>query len=153
MKVDLWIVGKNREAWVASASEHYLARISRYCEISVHVIAESRYRTPAEIRKDETARIADRLSKQRGAFTIVLDEAGTTFNSVRFAEQIGRIASSHGALRFVIGGAYGIDPSLNKDLMMSLSAMTFPHQLVRVVFLEQLYRAFTILRGEGYHHA
>lgn len=155
MKVEFWLIGKNKDPWVIEATEHYLGRCSRYCNISLDIIAESRHTKPEGIRKDETDRILAKLQKSPKAYTVLLDEKGKEMGSVQFAKLLsGLQASGQSTVRFIIGGAYGVDAGLRTVVneILSLSKMTFPHQLVRIVFLEQLYRAFTILRGEGYHH-
>jgi 23S rRNA (pseudouridine1915-N3)-methyltransferase len=155
MKVDIWLTGKTKESWVEEAMDHYLQRVSRYATISTGIIAESKYREPEEIRRDESARILARIRKGPKAFNILLDENGKQRSSLQFAELIETQQSrGSGIMRFIIGGAYGVDHTVREgtDFVLSLSAMTFPHQLVRIIFLEQLYSAFTILRREVYHH-
>jgi 23S rRNA (pseudouridine1915-N3)-methyltransferase len=155
MKVELWLVGKTKDSWVSEAMELYLKRCSRYCALSVVMIQESRLTNPDDMRKEETERIAAKLLKSQRGFTILLDERGHQQTSLEFATLLSKQQSSgQSTFRFIIGGAFGVEQSLHKemDYVLSLSSMTFPHQLVRVIFLEQLYRAFTILRGEGYHH-
>jgi 23S rRNA (pseudouridine1915-N3)-methyltransferase len=86
---------------------------------------------------------------------VVLDERGTTLTSTGLAERLGKWRDQGvRQVAFVVGGAYGLTDAVRQraDLVLSLSAMTFPHQLVRVLFAEQLYRAFSILRGTPYHH-
>lgn len=155
MKVEFWLVGKSKDAWVIDASEHYLKRISRYSTLTTEVIPDSGSKRPEEMRKDETERILNKLRKSPKAFTILLDERGKQLSSITFADLLSKQQSQGSStFRFIIGGAFGVEEELRKevDAVLSLSNMTFPHQLVRIIFLEQLYRAFTILRGEGYHH-
>ncbi|HLF63383.1 MAG TPA: 23S rRNA (pseudouridine(1915)-N(3))-methyltransferase RlmH [Saprospiraceae bacterium] len=155
MKVEFWLIGKTKETWVRAAIDHYLKRCSRYCTIKTNIIPDSKHTLPVDIRKDETARIVASLRKGPKGFTVMLDEKGKELNSVQFADLISKQQSAgHSTLRFIIGGAFGVEDLIHQetDLRLSLSSMTFPHQLVRIIFLEQLYRAFTILRGEGYHH-
>jgi 23S rRNA (pseudouridine1915-N3)-methyltransferase len=86
---------------------------------------------------------------------ILLDERGQQFDSVSFAEYLNSLEGTVNQLDFVIGGPFGFSEEVYKraDALLSLSRLTFSHQLVRVIFMEQLYRAFTILKGEPYHHA
>jgi len=156
VKVELWFTGKTKDSWVTEALTDYLKRCQRFgVTVSSVVIPESRNKTPESIRKDETARIITSIDKASRAYTVLLDEAGNQLTSVAFSELISRQQTQGvSTLRFVIGGAFGVDPILHRkvDYLLSLSSMTFPHQLVRAIFAEQLYRAFTILRREGYHH-
>ncbi len=155
MKVEFWLIGKTKDPWVSEASEHYLKRCSRYCTLTTELIPESRYTKPEEMRNDETARVIIKLRKTAKAYTILLDENGKQHTSTQFSELIAKQQTAGiSTLRFIVGGAFGVEEALHAevDYVLSLSAMTFPHQLVRIIFLEQLYRAFTILRGEGYHH-
>ena len=88
-------------------------------------------------------------------YVILLDERGTEYNSISFAEHLNSLEGRVNQLLFVIGGPYGFSKSVynRADARLSLSKLTFSHQLVRLLFMEQLYRAFTILKGEPYHHA
>jgi 23S rRNA (pseudouridine1915-N3)-methyltransferase len=156
MKIEFWLTGKTKEAWVSQALDDYFKRCKRFgIEINSLIIPESRHKTAGAIKKDETERLLSRLEKEGRAFTILLDETGRQLTSIGFAELISRQQIlGYSTIRFIVGGAFGVDPSLHQkvDFTLSLSSMTFPHQVVRVIFAEQLYRAFTILRGEGYHH-
>jgi len=155
MKVEFWLTGKTKEGWVTDGMAHYQKRCKRFCNISVEIIPESRFTKPEEIVKDETGRILQKLSKSPAAYTVLLDETGVQLGSIEFASLISKQQSAgYSSMRFIIGGAFGVQDTLHNavDFILSLSTMTFPHQLVRIFFLEQLYRAFTILRGEGYHH-
>ena len=155
MQVDLWLTGKTKGTWVNSAMDDYLQRVQRYCNLNVTIIPESKNKTAEAILRDESKQLKARLDKSPRAFTILLDEDGKQYSSRGLAGVISRQqAQGQNYFRLIIGGAYGVDHDLhrNVDLVLSLSLMTFPHQLVRVILAEQLYRAFTILRGEGYHH-
>jgi len=95
-------------------------------------------------------------SAGEGDFIVLLDEKGKEFSTVEFAEWMKkRLILSHRRILFVTGGPWGFSDEVYSiaDLKISLSRMTFPHQLVRLIFVEQLYRAFTIIKGEPYHHA
>jgi 23S rRNA (pseudouridine1915-N3)-methyltransferase len=117
-------------------------------------IAEGRARTADERRRDEAARL--RSSLARDAALILLDERGKGLTSERFAERIGSLRDGgRRTAAFVIGGPDGLDPGLRAEaaLLLSLGQLTWPHQLVRVMLAEQLYRAVTILAGHPYHRA
>ena len=109
--------------------------------------------TEPELKEKEGKKILESLKE--GDYTVLLDEKGKEFRTVEFSSWLGnRLIQPPKRLVFVVGGAWGFAEEVyNKaDMKLSLSKMTFPHQLVRLIFTEQLYRAFTIIRGEPYHH-
>lgn len=155
MKIELWTVGKTRMAWLREGEAHYLKRCRRFAECTVAVIPSERSGDPSTIIARESQRLMDRLQRTRPAVNILLSDSGHAHDSHGFAKELDKLAIGYGGrLRFIIGGAYGVSGQVRVKMerSLSLSPMTFPHELVRVVFLEQLYRAFTILRGESYHH-
>lgn len=120
----------------------------------VSEITEGRAQTTDERRRDEAARLKAQFAK--GAALILLDERGKNISSADFAKRIGDLRDGgRRATAFVIGGPDGLDPSLRAeaDLVLSFGALTWPHQLVRVMLAEQLYRGATILSGHPYHRA
>ena len=133
-------VGRTREEWIRSGIDEYAGRIAHY--------------TPFRLVE---ARDAEQAAKSLGPHDTVLalDAGGGQTTSEAFAKALGRDLSrgGRGALAFVIGGAEGLTPALRARAtrVLSLSALTLPHRLARLILLEQLYRAFTILRGEPYH--
>jgi len=148
----LW-VGKTQEAWIRLGIDEYAARIRRYAPLE---IAEAREEKGAacEVMRD---REGERLAKlvPRSARIVLLDEHGDGMTSPEFAGFIGRSRENGNSdLVFVIGGAYGFSDSFRRkaEKVISLSPMTFTHQMVRVFLLEQIYRGFTILNNEPYHH-
>lgn len=153
MKLKLVWVGKTREEWVRHGIEEYAGRIRRYLPLEIVELREEKGTVPVHIRLKEGERILKTLPK--GARLLLLDEAGEQFSSPTFASFIGRERDSGiQELTFVIGGAFGLDDSVRNAAFrtLSLSKMTFTHQMVRPFFLEQLYRALTILNNESYHH-
>lgn len=158
MKIDIITVGKLKEKYLSAACQEYLKRLSSYAKVVVKEVAEEKSQDPVHekemeaILKKEGERIAQLLSPQ--AYVIALAIEGKALSSPAFAEKIQNLAvygKSH--IQFIIGGSYGIHPPLLKqaDFLLSFSKMTFPHQLIRVFLLEQVYRAFKINRGETYH--
>ncbi len=155
MRLTLISVGKNAEAFIRDACEDYAARIRRYTNLNLAVVPEERI--AARGRKDfilrqEALRIRGRLPDP--AFQVVLDENGTRLSSLEFA----RLLEKWGAagirdLVFILGGAYGLDGGLKTgaDFLLSLSSMTLTHGMARMILLEQIYRAFTLIRKEPYH--
>lgn len=157
MRIKLICVGKAKGA-LRELSLEYEKRIRRYAGLEVCEIEEVSYRgSPSEA---EISRILAREAEAvRRALegrwrAVALDAAGLSMSSLEFARRLERYAvGGDGAVAFVIGGSLGLDPQIKAeaDFVLSLSAMTLPHQLARVVLLEQIYRAFTLLRGEPYH--
>ncbi|GIV33148.1 MAG: ribosomal RNA large subunit methyltransferase H [Chitinophagales bacterium] len=153
MKFELWLVGKNDPA-IADAFEKYISRIKRYIAFEVKYFATGKSTTsPEHIKKEEAERILKKTDQDD--FLIVLDERGQTYTSEAFARLIEQLlVRSNKRIIFIIGGSYGITRALRESssLLLSLSPLTLSHQLARLVFAEQLYRAFTILKNEPYHH-
>ena len=109
--------------------------------------------TMKEVQEKEGELLLKRL--KTGDYLILLGERGQDYDSISFAEYLNGLEGKVNQIQFVIGGPYGFSRQVYEraDAKLSLSKLTFSHQLVRVIFLEQLYRAFTILKGEPYHHA
>lgn len=140
--------------WVIIACAEYLKRINRG-KYSCKIISIKADKTVAKSAIDNMLIEAKKIKSQIpvGSFVIVLDETGQNLNSVKFAKKLDEIALHNASITFIIGGADGIHPILkaDADLALQLSSLTFPHALVRVVILEQLYRAITILENHPYH--
>ena len=141
MKTKLLVVGKLKEPHYKEACQEYMKRLKKYCNLEVIEIKD-------EGKEKEAEKI---LVKCDDAYSIVLTEEGKHFTSPQFASFIKKRESD---IVFIIGGPYGLSDQVKKkaNLLLSLSAMTLPHELCRVVFLEQLYRAYTIIKNEKYHH-
>lgn len=152
MKLNILWVGKSREAWVKEAVADYSSRIRRYCPFEMIEVREEKGAEAEELRRRECERIKGRLPS--GSVLILLDEQGEQMTSVELATFIGKQRDNGtGNLVFAIGGAYGFSEEFRRrGKLLSLSKMTFTHQMVRVFLLEQVYRAFTILNNEQYHH-
>ena len=153
MKLRLLWVGRTQEAWVKAGIEEYAGRVKRYSPFEITEVKEEKGSLPEQTRQREAERI-EKLLPKNGKL-ILLDESGEQFTSPMFAELLGRYRdNSTSEILFAVGGAYGFSNELRSsaDRLISLSKMTFTHQMIRPFFLEQLYRAFTILNNEGYHH-
>jgi 23S rRNA (pseudouridine1915-N3)-methyltransferase len=152
MKVRVVWVGKSREAWVKEAVADYAGRIRRYTPLELGEVRDEKGALAEEMRRRE----CERLEKQvpPGATLILLDELGEQMDSPALSAFIGRQRDTGGGeMVFAIGGAYGFSEEFRRrGRLLSLSKMTFTHQMVRVFLLEQIYRAFTILNNEPYHH-
>ncbi len=156
MKILLLTIGKTSEDYIKVGIEEYSKRIQRYIDFNIDVIpnikkGSSFNKQVLKLKEGEVI-----LSKlEKSDFVVLLDENGRNFSSIKFSEYLqNKMLTGMKRLVFVIGGAYGFSDELysRSDSKISLSSMTFSHQLIRVIFLEQLYRSFTILKGEPYHH-
>lgn len=156
MKICLLTVGKTDIGWVREGLETYSSRLSHYVPFSVCEIPELKNTsalTRTQIKEREGELILKAIKPTDRV--ILLDERGKEYRSVEFAEEIRRLSLAGGKdIVFVIGGAYGFSEAVYARSVgkISLSRMTFSHQMVRTIFTEQLYRAFTIIKGEPYHH-
>jgi 23S rRNA (pseudouridine1915-N3)-methyltransferase len=154
MKIKLVTVGKTRDAYLLEGINNYLSRIKHYNSIEYTELADVKSTTN---NMQATQREYEQIIKQLkdSDYIVLLDEKGKQLNSIQFADFINKKQNA-GIKRvvFIIGGAYGFSPDTysRANEMISLSRMTFTHQMVRLIFAEQLYRAFTILKGEKYHH-
>ena len=156
MKITLLTVGKTDKDWVRQGLDIYVSRLKHYSPFSIVEIPEL---------KNVSALSRDQIKSKEGELilknirqaddVILLDERGKEYSSVELARIIQDKISYEGKdIVFVIGGAYGFSDAVYKrsNSKLSLSRMTFSHQMVRAIFAEQIYRAFTIMRGEPYHH-
>lgn len=156
MEIVLLTVGKTTQGFVQEGIDVYLKRLKRYVSYRIECLPDiksTKSLTSAQQKEKEGEMILSTLS--HADFCILLDEHGKEFTSVQFADTLQKIMGS-GRKRavFIVGGPYGFSPSVHSraDLKISLSKMTFTHEMVRLFFTEQIYRSMTILRGEPYHH-
>ncbi len=156
MKLLLLVIGKTTDRHVQALIDDYSSRVGHYVPFSLETVPElrnTRALSPEQQKTQEAELIRKQL--QPGDHLVLLDEHGSERRSVDFASWLGkRMAAGARRIVFVVGGPYGFDASIHQlaNEEISLSQMTFSHQLIRVLFVEQLYRACTILRGEPYHH-
>ena len=153
--IHLIVVGKFKEKYWTEAEAEYRKRLMPYAKISVIELADLAFKNQADqerIRAAEAAKISAAIPKN--AFVIALTETGQEFDSIKFASWLETLSQSGQPIAFVIGGPLGLDRDFLKNVnaTLSLSALTFPHQLARVVLFEQLYRAATISLGKQYHY-
>lgn len=156
MNIDLIMVGKTDSEEVESLLGMYAKRINRYCRFTVTTLADVRNtRNMAPNRQKQLEGEAILRGVGDGDCLALMDERGTEYTSPEFAAWMQkRMSSGVKRLVMVIGGPYGFSDAVysRADMKLSLSRMTFSHQIVRAIFAEQLYRAFTILNNEPYHH-
>lgn len=150
------VVGKTTDQRIVELMQEYLGRINHYLPFEVEVVPELRNakNLTTEQQKEQEAELLKRAF-QTGDYIVLLDEHGRERRSIDFATWMQkRLSASPRRLVFVVGGPYGFSPSIHRlaNEEISLSQMTFSHQMIRLLFVEQVYRAMTILHGEPYHH-
>lgn len=156
MQLEIWSLGRDNEKHFAAAIDHYLKQLNHYNPAVLHTfqLSKKEATTDAALMKArEGELILKRL--QPGQQLIVLDERGRQLTSPQWAQQLQQYMNqSTRSLVFLIGGAYGVSDAVKAKAaqMWSLGPLVFPHQLVRLILAEQLYRAFSILHGSPYHH-
>lgn len=153
MKISIWSVGKNHEAYIKEGVAEFTKRISHYYPIDWLIIAPSKATQPVAIKKEEAQNILKTMASTD--VLILLDETGKMLNSPSLAQLIQQKANqSTQKIIFLIGGAYGVSDDIKKraNHTWSLSQLVFPHMLVRLILSEQIYRACSILANEKYHH-
>lgn len=156
MKVTLIVTGSTKELWLKEGFNDYLSRIRKYIPlqlIEIPGVKVTKNTREKEVVEKEGKEILKYVKQD--SYLVLLDERGKELTSGKFAEWLTHIFNtSKKQLIFVVGGAYGFseDVKSQADYKLSLSKMTFSHQIIRLIFTEQLYRAFTIINGEPYHH-
>lgn len=156
MKITLIAIGKTEDKYLIEGMEKYLTRLKHYINFTLVIIPDIK-NTKNLTQSQQKAKEAELILKQlnNSDTVVLLDEKGKKYTSVKFADYLNKqMVGSIQHLVFVIGGPYGFDQSIYQRAngSLSLSDMTFSHQMVRLFFIEQLYRAFTILKNEPYHH-
>ena len=155
MKTTLILVGKTTGKLYAEAIEDYACRISHYTPFNIKVIPDLKNsKSLSEKQQKEKEGELILKSIEDKSLVVLLDERGKEYRSVEFASWFGNKQQTVKSLTFVVGGHYGFSQAVydRADGMVSLSRMTLSHQMVRLVFIEQVYRACTILKNEPYHH-
>lgn len=151
MAIRIIAVGKKHEPWVEDGIERYQKRLKKPFDVEWVLLPHSA-REGLQARQEESGSIKARLKDND--FVLLLDERGELLDSPALSKLLVGALESHGRVSAVIGGAYGVDDSLREraDRVVSLSPLVFPHQLVRLILAEQLYRSQEIAGGRPYHH-
>lgn len=154
-KITLLVIGTLKESYWREAMGEYFKRLQPYARVEIRELRETSFRDIGErdaVIREEGERILQGVAED--AFVVVLDREGRQYQSEKFAEILNREGGVGREMVFVIGGALGLSESVKKraNLLLSFGDLTFPHQLIRIVLVEQLYRAVTILRGKAYHY-
>ncbi|MBD3749388.1 MAG: 23S rRNA (pseudouridine(1915)-N(3))-methyltransferase RlmH [Sphingobacteriales bacterium] len=156
MKITLLAIGKTDDQYLIDGFEKYLKRLKHYIKFETIIIPDLKKNKNLS-QNEQKIKEAELILKNISSTdeVAILDEKGREFSSLHFADFINkRMIGSVQNLVFIIGGPYGFDQSIYQraNFKISLSKLTFSHQMIRLFFVEQLYRAFTILKGEPYHH-
>ena len=155
MKTTLLVVGKTLGSELPKMIDTYVQRLGHYMPFDIRVIPDLKNTGSLSEAQQKQLEGEAILRAVEGSYVVLLDEHGREYRSLEFAQQLQSwLNTSTRGLTFVIGGPYGFSEAVYQraDAKISLSRMTFSHQMIRLLFVEQLYRAMTILRGEPYHH-
>ncbi|MBA4322376.1 MAG: 23S rRNA (pseudouridine(1915)-N(3))-methyltransferase RlmH [Odoribacter sp.] len=156
MKIALMQIGKTNEKFISEGVDGYSRRIRRYTGFEIITIPDLKQikNMPVPEQKlKEGEKICRSLNNED--YVVLLDEKGKMFSTIEFSEQLGKIFMlAKKRVVFVVGGPYGFSPEVynRADIMVALSRLTFSHQLVRLLFAEQLYRVLAVIKGDPYHH-
>lgn len=155
MRIAILTIGKKHDEEYRTTIDDFSGRILHYAELEWKILPQSKQQSASVdvIKLDEGARILDQISNRD--YVVLLDEQGKNISSVEFSEKLQQIGNMEGQrIVCIIGGAFGVSGEVKKraDFIWSLSKLVFPHQIVRLLLVEQIYRALTILKGEKYHH-
>ncbi len=158
MDINILTVGKLKEKYWRDAVSEYSKRLSRYCRLTIKEIKESPLSSNPSAADEESVKIAEGLdilsNISSSDYVITLEINGKPLSSTELAKHIDYLAvNGRSRITFIIGGSLGLSDEVSKraDFKLSFSAMTFPHQMMRVILLEQIYRSFKIIRNETYH--
>jgi 23S rRNA (pseudouridine1915-N3)-methyltransferase len=156
VKIETWFIGKTSPAYLQIGLDDFCNRIKKYAPFETIIIPDIKDNGNLTIKKrlqKEGEKVLQKIAVQD--YLILLDEGGKAFTSIQFSQFIEKeLNKSHKKIIFLIGGAYGFSEAMQEraNIKLSLSKMTYSHQMVRLFFLEQLYRGFTILNNEPYHN-
>jgi 23S rRNA (pseudouridine1915-N3)-methyltransferase len=156
MKIRLIVLGKTNESYLKEGIDNYLKRLKHYTDFSIVELDEvkgSKNISMDDYRKKESKKLLPLLDAER---IVLLDEKGKGYTSFSFAKKLNNsMIQGVKSIDFVVGGPFGFHEDVREKSheLMALSDMTFSHQMVRLFFVEQIYRAFTIIKGEKYHHS
>ena len=156
MKIKVIVIGKTHKSFLVEGENEYLKRLRRYVnieKIEIPDLKNAKKLSQAEIKQKEGQLILQKIDNN--SLVVLLDDKGQSFTSVKFANWLqDKMNRGHKTLAFVVGGAYGFSGEVyaRASEKISLSKMTFSHQMIRMLFFEQVYRSFSILNNEPYHH-
>ncbi len=153
MQIDIISVGVLKEKYLVDASKEYLKRLSKFCVVNdINIKDQSNKLSKVEVLKKEKDVLETKIKSN--SFVIILAIEGKQFDSIDFSDYLEKVkVNGYSHMTFVIGGSYGVHQDIKDraDLLLSFSKFTFPHQLFKVILLEQIYRSFKIANNESYH--
>ena len=152
MKIKIISVGKVKQAFVLDGEAEYLPRLKSFAAIKFIEVGSRAELPEVQMKRSEAEAVIEKI--EPADFVVVLDEAGKKFTSPEFSKTLqGQMNAGRSSFCFAIGGAYGWDESIREkaDILLSLSPMTFTYQMTRLVLVEQIYRAMTLIKGIPYH--
>ena len=152
MNIEIILIGKTKDKWIQSWEDEYLKRLNKFCKIKITIIPEKKQDDRNKCIKEEWLNILKHINKD--CFICVLDETWKNLSSEALSKQITKWRDVQTKpVVFIIGGPWGLSEEIKEksNFMLSLSKLTFTHQMIRPFFLEQLYRAFCIMNGKKYH--
>jgi 23S rRNA (pseudouridine1915-N3)-methyltransferase len=151
-RITLLCIGSLKAGWVRGACEEYSARLRSHVRLTIVELPTSRERIPERQRSEESQRLLRALDRVEGR-VVILDERGARTTSPQFSKILAEARDAGTPMTFVLGGAYGFSDAVREaGETVRMSDLTLPHELARILFLEQLYGACEIGRGSGYHH-
>jgi len=153
VRFDFYFIGKTTEEYLQEGIDVYCRKLGHYMNSEIKIFPVSAVKNKSKALNDEASKILKSITAHD--FVVVLDEKGKQFTSVEFSKEIQKVLNrSYQRMVFIIGSAYGINQELvcRADMILSFSKFTYTHQMIRLMLLEQVYRAMTILKGESYHH-
>ena len=161
INIKIICVGDYKEKYLKEMNDEYVKRLSKYCKIETTVLKDESLPSNLndaitnQVKSKEASLIISKLQNINNPYIFVMDENGTEYDSVSFAKKLNNIPTSvHSTIIFILGGSLGLSTSVKALAhdVISFSKLTFPHQLIRVFLLEQLFRSFKINNNETYHH-
>ena len=158
LNINIICIGKLKENYLKDAANEYIKRLSKYCKLSITELPDEKLpeklnaNISNEIKTKECTNILNHIKKD--SYIICLDLNGCEYSSEQFSNKLEQLSLEHSHITFIIGGSLGLTENILKKCNQSIcfSKMTFPHQLIRIFLLEQIFRAFKISSGENYHH-
>lgn len=152
MKIKILAIGKLKQTFWKEGAAEYLKRVGFFCPAEILELSEEKGNNSKIVMEKEGTRLLEKIKKEN--FVIILDKTGKQISSEKLAQKFSAWQTEHKEIVFVIGGAFGLAPEILKraNFVFSLSDLTFTHEQARVILLEQLYRALTIVNGKPYHY-
>ena len=161
INIKIICVGDLKEKYLKEYEAEYVKRLSKYCKLEIICLKDEKLPTTLNesniniVKEKEGQAILQKLNNINNSFNFVLDEYGKEFTSIELSEKISKIATEgNSTITFVIGGSLGLSKQIKEsaNVLLSFSKFTFPHQMIRIFLLEQIFRAFKINNNETYHH-